>query len=311
MSDGLYNYNSAAIIAVNSSLNKPKKALQWFICNIFCGDDRRKNMDGETMPVNATLRARLAELAPYGLLVTRSRLLQKGLSRHSIDNLIKSGQLAALVPGVYKRPETVLKWQGVVSSLQRMGSDLVPGGVTALEQQGLAHYLPLSEQRTIHLYGYDSLPVWVNKLGLPETFLRHGNSRLWGERKEDRCNQSELFTLDLPWSDLPIMLRVATPERAICEVLEDVPAAVSFAHAGQVMQGLPGLSPRRLQQILNQLKSVKVKRLFFWFAERENHAWLKKLDPARFDLGSGKRMLIKGGKFDKKYNITVPEERNG
>jgi hypothetical protein len=67
------------------------------------------------------------------------------------------------------------------------------------------------------------------------------------------------------------------------------------------------LSPRRLQALLTDCRSVKVKRLFFWFAERHNHAWLQNLDRAGIDLGKGKRMLVRGGKFDPKYNITVPE----
>jgi hypothetical protein len=50
---------------------------------------------------------------------------------------------------------------------------------------------------------------------------------------------------------------------------------------------------------------VKVKRLFLWFAEKHDHAWLKQLD--RIDLGDGKRMLVRGGKLDPKFNITVPE----
>jgi hypothetical protein len=40
-----------------------------------------------------------------------------------------------------------------------------------------------------------------------------------------------------------------------------------------------------------------VKRLFLWFAERHEHAWLKKLDRKDVDLGQGKRMLAKGGKL--------------
>jgi hypothetical protein len=52
---------------------------------------------------------------------------------------------------------------------------------------------------------------------------------------------------------------------------------------------------------------VKVKRLFLWFAERHSHAWLPKLDRKDIDLGSGKRMLVRGGKLDPKFNITVPE----
>jgi hypothetical protein len=48
--------------------------------------------------------------------------------------------------------------------------------------------------------------------------------------------------------------------------------------------------------------------LFLWYAERHNHAWLKKLDRSGINLGRGKRMLVRGGKLDPKYNITVPGE---
>jgi hypothetical protein len=73
------------------------------------------------------------------------------------------------------------------------------------------------------------------------------------------------------------------------------------------MEGLGNLSPRKLQTLLVACRSVKVKRLFLWFAERHQHAWLKKLDRSRIDLGRGKRMLVRGGKLDPKFNITVPE----
>ncbi len=35
------------------------------------------------------------------------------------------------------------------------------------------------------------------------------------------------------------------------------------------------------------------------------------MDAGAFDLGSGKRVLVKGGKLDKKYRMTVPEEMYG
>jgi hypothetical protein len=50
-----------------------------------------------------------------------------------------------------------------------------------------------------------------------------------------------------------------------------------------------------------------VKRLFLFFADRHNHAWLKQLDRSRIDLGRGKRLLAVGGRLDPKYQITVPE----
>lgn len=51
-----------------------------------------------------------------------------------------------------------------------------------------------------------------------------------------------------------------------------------------------------------------MKRLFLWFAERHNHAWLKQIRREEIDLGRGKRMLQRDGKLDPKFNITVPED---
>ena len=81
----------------------------------------------------------------------------------------------------------------------------------------------------------------------------------------------------------------------------------TFHQADVLMEGLRNLSPRRLHRLLVDCRSVKVKRLFFWFAERHSHAWLKRLERSGIDLGGGKRMLVRGGKLDARYNITVPE----
>ena len=51
-----------------------------------------------------------------------------------------------------------------------------------------------------------------------------------------------------------------------------------------------------------------MKRLFLWFAERHGHPWLERLDRGGIDLGKGKRMLVRGGKLDLKYQITVPDD---
>jgi hypothetical protein len=61
-----------------------------------------------------------------------------------------------------------------------------------------------------------------------------------------------------------------------------------------------------LQPLMEQSGSVKVKRLFMVLAEDFNHTWVKKLDVSKVDFGKGKRMIVKGGRFDATYNITVP-----
>ena len=101
---------------------------------------------------------------------------------------------------------------------------------------------------------------------------------------------------------------MSAPERAILELLDEVPERETFHQADMLMEGLRNLSPRRLQKLLSDCRSIKVKRLFLWYAERHNHAWLKKLDRSGINLGRGKRMLVRGGKLDPKYSITVPGE---
>jgi hypothetical protein len=50
-----------------------------------------------------------------------------------------------------------------------------------------------------------------------------------------------------------------------------------------------------------------VKRVFSFFADRHQHGWMKRTDRSVVDLGNGKRMLVKRGKLDRAYQITVPE----
>ena len=113
---------------------------------------------------------------------------------------------------------------------------------------------------------------------------------------------------ELSWGQWDWPLTVSQPERAFLEMLDELPKKESFHHADMMMQGAANFSPRRLQKLLVDCRSVKVKRLFFFFADRHKHAWRKRLDKSAIDLGSGKRMLVKGGKLDPVYQITVPED---
>jgi hypothetical protein len=90
------------------------------------------------------------------------------------------------------------------------------------------------------------------------------------------------------------------------EVLYLVPAKESFEEASMLMEGLTTLRPRLVQSLLEHCQSVKVKRLFMYLAESHNHAWVRKLDLSKVDFGKGKRMIVKGGRLNTKYNITVP-----
>ncbi len=75
-------------------------------------------------------------------------------------------------------------------------------------------------------------------------------------------------------------LRLSSPERAILEALDELPDGDGFRSIDMVFQSVVSLRPRRLMTLLTACSSVKVKRLFFVYAERHRHAWFKHLDQA-------------------------------
>jgi hypothetical protein len=103
-------------------------------------------------------------------------------------------------------------------------------------------------------------------------------------------------------------LEISDPERAILELLVEVPTEISFENAEQILQGMTSLSPNKLNELLLVCDNIRVRRLFLWMAERQNHQWFKKLNLDNISLGTGNRVLVKGGILNKKYKITVPQE---
>lgn len=106
--------------------------------------------------------------------------------------------------------------------------------------------------------------------------------------------------------DGELVIKVPSPERATLEFLHTLASAWGYEHANLIFEGLGTLRAGVVQSLLEQCASVKVKRLFLHLAERHNHAWVKSLDLAKVSLGSGKRVLVAGGRFDAKYLITIP-----
>jgi len=75
-----------------------------------------------------------------------------------------------------------------------------------------------------------------------------------------------------------------------------------------VFESLTTLRPKLLSNLLQACRKIKVKRLFFVVTDRHDHPWRKRIDPQAFDLGSGDRALVRGGKIRSRYRIMVPED---
>lgn len=264
---------------------------------------------------------------PEGLIVDAAWLSKHGYSTSLRSQYVAADWLQQPARQVYRRPRGSLRWQQVIISLQTLlDYPLFVGGRTALELQGYAHYLA-HETKEIHLYGPQRPPAWLNKLRVDVRFLYHNDRRLfpnepalraysslnWNSRKAQGSTTDSLdFGLTVqPWAQWDWPLTLSTPERAVLELLDELPGRESFHQVDKLIEGLPNLSPNRLQKLLADCRNVKVKRLFFFFADRHQHAWAKRIKKNAIDLGKGKRMLVKGGKFNSTYQITIPEDLNG
>jgi len=92
------------------------------------------------------------------------------------------------------------------------------------------------------------------------------------------------------------------------ECLMLCPHRFSLTEASELMEGLAALRPAQVQTLLEQCKSVKVKRLFVYFAEKAAHSWFKYLNVEKINLGSGVRSLVHEGVFVSKYQLVLPKE---
>ena len=272
---------------------------------------------------------RLLRELPEGLLVDAAWLEANGCPNSLSRYYVKSGWLDQPTRGVYRRPAGHLLWQQVVISLQTLlERPILVGGRTALELQGFSHYLPVGEQREVHLYGDGKLPGWLFRLPLATSFVGHNAGRLFRNAPIELPHRNLSWNatddayqesgpphgssyVQQPWGQWGWPLLLSSPERAILELMDELPERETFHQVDVLMEGLTSLSPRRLNTLLVDCRSVKVKRLFLWFSDRHHHAWFDRLDLDKVDLGKGKRQIVAGGRLDAKYSITVPEDLGG
>ena len=274
---------------------------------------------------------RLPRLLPEGLVADAAWLTRMGYPSSLRGRYVASGWLQPVARGVFRRPlhrpgldlTVPLRWQHVVVSLQMvLERPIAVGGRTALELAGLAHYASGGGPREVHLYGDALAPGWLAKLPIETEFVFHNGRKLFRAEPISSALDSLKAILagtdetdrtaihgSLEWrqfgdGDWPIVL--STPERAVLELLDELPDRETFHQADMLMEGVVSLGPERMGRLLRECRSVKVKRLLLWFAERHGHAWFERLDLDGVDLGSGKRMLVRGGRLDPKYRITVP-----
>lgn len=235
-----------------------------------------------------------------GTIQLSTELKRKGYEKDLLRKYLQSRWLESLGYGAYKLAGDDVEWFGAISALQNQKNvSIHPGGKTALEIKGYAHYLS-EKYSSIQLYGNisESLPKWFVDKDWKVT-VSYIQTKLFGDNTKQYLTETEINN---------VMIKVSIPEMASMEMLHLVPKGQSFDEAMKIMEGLTTLRPNLVQDLLEKCNSVKVKRLFLYMAEKSQHSWFKELDSTKLNLGSGKRVVVQNGVLDKKYHITVPRE---
>lgn len=252
---------------------------------------------------NKTKINRLIDQWVTGATSATSYLNDIGFSRDLLVKYKNSGWLESFGRGAYIRSGDKVDWPGALYTLQtQLGLPVHAGGKTALERKGYAHYLP-AKQKRVFLYGPRglALPAWFkgDRFGVEFVVTR---------TKLFPAALREGFT---EFAEKDFSVRISAPERAMLEMLHLVPKNVGFDEARLVMGNLATLRPDVVQGLLEVCRSIKVKRLFLYMAENQELPWLTKVDLSKVDLGKGKRMVVPKGRYNAKYRITVPLDREG
>ena len=247
---------------------------------------------------------------PAGFLVDAAWLTARGVAYESLRDYVKRGWLERVSRGVFRRPvsnapaKKEIDWRTCILSAQHiMNYDVHVGGMTALNLQGYSHYLYLGGHPPVSVYG-KTLPKWLHRLPLDASINAH-NVSLFSDPSLGLKNDDVDPSNTLPWD---WQLKMSTLERAAIETMDGLPHRESFHMLDMAFQSLTNLRPKLLSALLHSCRKIKVRRMFFAFADRHDHSWRARLNPEEFDLGSGDRALFSGGKMHPRYRIMVPKE---
>jgi hypothetical protein len=248
--------------------------------------------------MNGTKINQLLHSQPSGVVLLSSWLSQQGYSTELQKHYRKSNWLKSIGTGAMIRAGDEVGYEGAIYALQTQ-SDLTvhPGGRTALSLLGKAHYLELNTKQVV-VFGTkgEKLPTWFNKYD-------------WGVEVD--YYQASFLPPDIGLTIIELKsfsIKISSAARALMECLFLAPEKQELVECFELMEGLNNLPPEKVQGLLEQCQSVKVKRLFLYMAEKTGHSWFQHLKLEKIDLGKGKRSIVKGGVYVDKYQITVPKE---
>lgn len=232
---------------------------------------------------------------PQNTVITVKGLTAAGVTHAQILRFEKADILKRLNTGAYARFNENPDILGAIYSLQNdLKLTAHIGGRTALSLvYGKTQYAA-ERKSELFCYKQEKLPAWFKSV--------YADS--YTQFMTDFLPEKEGLT---EWEHAGYRILVSSQERALLEMLYQVPGTVTPQEAFEILQLITAIKPAVMQKLLESCKSVKAKRLLLCFAELCGHQWFSRLKIENIDLGSGKREIANGGKLYTKYNLVLPE----
>lgn len=239
---------------------------------------------------------------PPGMVLTLDWLVEHNVSSKLAWWYVRSGWLERIGDKAFKKAGDHVSWLGAVAALHnQLHLPFHVGGKTAIQLLGKSHFIPMQGIKQISLFTNKPIkaPSWLLKKKLWDVDLKIHKALLF------KSDELTFGIIERAFDGINIFL--SSPERAAMEILHLVPHQESFEEALLILENLGQLRPNVVQQLLERCNSIKVKRLFLYFAERVGHRWLSELNLSKIDLGRGKRVIGQGGEYNSKYLISIPK----
>lgn len=199
---------------------------------------------------------------PAGPPVSSEDLAALGISADLAVHYVRAGWLKRLARGVYRRPNDAVALKPSLIFLQRSLAGLHVGGKSALDWQGIRHYV--SQHPALHLYGWQAgrLPGWFTER-FPAEFHR---KRLFDEDPDALLHVRPFQNR----ADAPL---VSAPERALLEVLSEVGIRQPLQEARDLVESAYSLRAHVMRDLLKHCSSVKTVRLCLQLGRELSQPW--------------------------------------